>query len=109
MVDRRRVPKNYIAKVTEITENDDRLKNVSSTGGTIRSSLQQSTLSISDLKPIELLYHRSDPNRKSGNSRTISGYAYDYEYYEYSMIISSKIVSAKSKIDLVINSIVNHF
>ncbi|KAL3990882.1 Metallo-beta-lactamase family protein [Acanthocheilonema viteae] len=71
MIDRRKITKNHITREDEMTEND-KLKNDSLSGEAIRSSFQQNTFSVSDLKPVELRYHHLNPDLRSGNNHTIS-------------------------------------
>lgn len=77
MIDKRKAKKSHIMKENEMRQNV-RLKNDSLPGETIRSSFQQNTISVSDLRPTELLYQRLDSNRKSESSHTISRYIFQH-------------------------------
>uniref|UniRef100_A0A0R3RKW5 SWIB domain-containing protein n=1 Tax=Elaeophora elaphi TaxID=1147741 RepID=A0A0R3RKW5_9BILA len=72
MIDKRKVKKSHTTKESETKQN---LKNNSQSGEAIRSSLQQNTLSVSDLRPTELLYHRLNFDWRAKNSHPISRYA----------------------------------
>uniref|UniRef100_A0A5S6PMK7 Metallo-beta-lactamase domain-containing protein 1 n=1 Tax=Brugia malayi TaxID=6279 RepID=A0A5S6PMK7_BRUMA len=71
MIDKRKAKKSYITKEEEMKQNV-KLKNDSLAGETIRSSFQQNTFSVSDLKPIEIRYHHLNPDSKPENSYAIS-------------------------------------
>ncbi|VDM09858.1 unnamed protein product [Wuchereria bancrofti] len=71
MIDKRKAKKSYITKESEMKQNV-KLKNDSLVGETIQSSFQQNTFSVSDLKPIEIRYHRLNPDSKPENSYAIS-------------------------------------
>ncbi|OZC09039.1 hypothetical protein X798_03970 [Onchocerca flexuosa] len=70
-IDRRKTKKNQVTKDNEMKQNI-RLKNDSLLGEKIRSSFQQHTFSVSDLRPIQLFYHHVNPDRRSESNDAIS-------------------------------------
>ncbi|VDK88022.1 unnamed protein product [Onchocerca ochengi] len=70
-IDKRKTKKNQITKENEMKQNI-RLKNDSLLGERIRSSFQQNTFSVSDLRPIQLFYHHLNPVKRSESNNAIS-------------------------------------